>query len=140
MSEAKEYSAMTKDRLMTYTFAALSILAAVAVVLWWPVSSTSGWNLGLTAGITSLIAVGVAVGVDALLYKVTADSPLNTMSAAVFGLIVALSYSLGAPAMTTFSESILPLEAPGAFVWVALISLVGLVLFKKIQGLAGKNS
>jgi len=139
MSEAKEYSLMTKDRLMTYTFVALSMLAVVAVVLWFPVSSTSGWNLGLTAGITSLIAVGVAVGVDALLYKVTADSPLNTMSAAVFGLIVALSYSLGAPAMTTFSESILPLEAPGAFVWVALISLVGLVLFKKIQGLAGKK-
>jgi len=139
MSKVKDYSAMTKDKLMTYTFVALLILAVVAVVLWWPVTSNSGWNLGLTVAITSLIAVGVAVGVDALLYKVAADSPLNTMSAAVFGLIVALSYSLGAPFMTTFAESILPLEAPDAFIWVALISLVGLVLFKKIQGLAGRK-
>jgi len=139
MPEAKEYSAMTKDRLMTYTFIALLILAVVAVILWLPITSTSGWSLGLTVAITSFIAVGVAVGVDALLYKFTADSPLNIMSAAVFGLIVALSYTLGAPAMTTFGESILPLEAPDAFIWVGLISLVGLVLFKKIQGLIGRK-
>jgi electron transport complex protein RnfD len=139
MSKVKEYSAMTKDKLMTYTFVALLILTVIAVVLWSPVTSNSGWNLGLTVAITSLIAVGVAVGADALLYKVAADSPLNTMSAAVFGLIVALSYSLGAPAMTTFAESIMPLEAPDAFIWVGFISLVGLVLFKKIQGLAGRK-
>ena len=139
MSKVKEYSAMTKDRLMTYTFVALLILAVVSVVLWWPVTSNSGWNLGLTVAIISLIAVGVAVGVDALLYKVASDSPLNTMSAAAFGLIVALSYSLGAPIMVTFADSIMPLEAPDAFLWVALISLVGLVLFKKIQGLAGRK-
>jgi coenzyme F420-reducing hydrogenase beta subunit/Na+-translocating ferredoxin:NAD+ oxidoreductase RnfD subunit len=139
MSKVKEYSAMTKDKLMTYTFVALIILAVVGVVLWWPVTSNSGWNLGLTVAITSLIAVGVAVGVDALLYKLAADSQLNTMSAAVFGLIVALSYSLGAPFMTTYADSIMPLEAPDAFVWVGLISLIGLVLFKKIQGLAGRK-
>ena len=57
MSKVKEYSAMTKDKLMTYTFVALLILAVVAVVLWWPVTSNSGWNLGLTVAITSLIAV-----------------------------------------------------------------------------------
>src|SRR3989304_4073861 len=117
MSKPKEYSWMTKDKLMTYTFAALLVLAIIPAVMWMPITEPSGWNLGLTVAIISLIAVGIAVGVDALLYKVTADSPLNTMSAAVFGLIVALSYSLGVPFMR--SAEILPLEAPDAFVYVA---------------------
>jgi len=137
MSKPKEYSWMTKDKLMTYTFAALAILAIISAVMWMPITEPSGWNLGLTVAIISLIAVGIAVGVDALLYKVTADSPLNTMSAAVFGLIVALSYSLGVPFMR--SAEILPLEAPEAFIYVALISLIGMVLFKKLQGLAGRK-
>ena len=137
MSKPKEYSWMTKDKLMTYTFVALLILAVVAIVLWWPVTTTSGWNLGLTVAIASLIAVGVAVGIDALLYKVAEDSPLNTMSAAVFGLIVALSYTLGLPSMAT--AEVLPLEAPDAFLYVALISVIGLVIFKKIQGVAGRK-
>ena len=128
---------MTKDKLMTYTFVALLILVVVAVVLWWPVITPSGWNLGLTVAIASLIAVGVAVGTDALLYKVAEDSPLNTMSAAVFGLIVTLSYTLGLPSMAT--AEVLPLEAPSAFLYVALISVIGLVLFKKIQGLRGRK-
>src|SRR3989304_6251503 len=98
MSKPKEYSSMTKDKLMTYTFSALEILSIISAVMWMPITKQSGWNLELTVAIISLIAVGIAVGVDALLYKITADSPLNTMSAAVFGLIVALSYSLGGPA------------------------------------------
>jgi electron transport complex protein RnfD len=130
---------MTKDKLMTYTVTALLILAVVAVVLWWPVTTPSGWNLGLTVAIASIIAVGLAVGIDALLHKVTKDSPLNTMSAAVFGLIVALSYSLGVPAMRGPEAFLLPLEAPDAFLYVALISVIGLVLFKKLQGLAGRK-
>jgi electron transport complex protein RnfD len=132
MSKPKEYSYMTKDKLMTYTFIALLVLTVVSAALWSQETTPSGWNLGLTVAISALIAVGVAVGVDALLYKVAVDSPLNTMSAAVFGLIVALSYSLGVPAMR--SAEVLPLEAPNAFVYVALISLIGLVLFKKLQG------
>ena len=132
MSKPKEYSFMTKDKLMTYTFIALLVLTVVSAALWSQETTPSGWNLGLTVAISALIAVGVAVGVDALLYKVTVDSPLNTMSAAVFGLIVALSYSLGVPSM--YSVEVLPLEAPSAFVYVALISLIGLVLFKKLQG------
>lgn len=128
---------MTKDRLMLYTFVALLIITAVSVILWAPVTTPSGWNLGLTVVINAIIAVGVAVGIDALLHKVVADSQLNIMSAAVFGLIVTLSYSLGVPTMAIVE--ILPLEAPDAFLYVALISLIGLVLFKKIQGLAGRK-
>jgi electron transport complex protein RnfD len=125
---------MSKSRLMTYTFVALLILDVVAIGLWSPITEPSGWNLGLTVAIVSLIAVGVAVGVDALLYKLTADSPLNTMSAAVFGLIVTLSYSLGAPLMGQGdAEATAFLSAPTAFVYAALISLVGLVLFKKLM-------
>ena len=138
MSKPKELSAMSKDKLMTYTFVALLILAIVSSILWSGlgtnklITTPSGWNLGLTAAICSLIAVGIAVGIDALFHKLVSDSPLNLMSAAVFGLIVALSYSLGIPRMNT--EVGLPAEAPGAFVFVALISLVGMVLFKKLMG------
>jgi electron transport complex protein RnfD len=59
------------------------------------------------------------------------------MSAAVFGLIVALSYSLGVP--TLRSAELLPLQAPDAFFYVALISAIGMLLFKKLQGLAGRK-
>ena len=37
MSKPQEYSVMTKDRLMIYTFGALAIIAAVTTVLWWDV-------------------------------------------------------------------------------------------------------
>jgi electron transport complex protein RnfD len=117
---------MTKDLLMKYVFVALLILVAVSYFSW-----------GVTSLLTSAIAVLVAIALDYLLFKVTADSPLNTTSAAVFGLIVALSYSLGVPTMHTVE--VLPLEAPQAYIYVALISAIGLVIFKKIQGLAGRK-
>jgi electron transport complex protein RnfD len=145
MSKPKDYSWMTKDKLMTYTFFALLILSVVSAVIWsqvTPMDTVSGkslMNLGLTVALDCIIAVGIAVGVDALLYKTASDSPLNIMSAAVFGLIVALSYSLGIPAMSSVEESMLPLAAPECFVYVALISLIGMVLFKKLQGLAGRK-
>lgn len=126
MSKVKEYAAMTKDKLMTYTFVALLVLVGVSYLSW-----------GITSLIISAIAVLIAIGIDYLLYKVAVDSPLNTMSAAVFGLIVALSYSLGIPSM--YSEQILPLMAPEAYIYVALITVVGMVVFKKIQGLAGRK-
>src|ERR1700690_3520657 len=107
MSKPKEYSSMTKDKLMIYTFVALVILTVVTAVLWTAEKTPSGWNLGLTLGINAIIAVGLAVGLDVLLYKVTADSPLNIMSAAVFGLIVTDSYSLGMPSMAI--DKVLPL-------------------------------
>ena len=135
MSKPKEYSSMTKDKLMTYTFFALLIITIVSVALWSQVTA-EGWNLGLTAGIVAIVAVGVAVGLDTFLHKIAADSQLNTMSSAVFGLIVALSYSLGVPNMAQATD-IVPkelLSAPQAFIYVALISAIGLVLFKKLQG------
>jgi len=127
MSKPKEYSWMTKDKLMTYTFVALAILAAVSAISWWP-----------TSIITSLIAVVIAIAIDYLLSIVMKDKgPLNTMSAAVFGLVVALSYSLGTPVM--HSIEVLPLQAPEAYIYVALIAAVGMVLFKKLQGLLGRK-
>ena len=86
MSKPKEYSWMTKNTLMTYTFVALLILTAVSAL-----------SFGITSIIVSAISVLVAVAIDYLLSKVCCDSPLNIMSAAVFGLVVALSYSLRTP-------------------------------------------
>jgi len=126
MSKVKEYSAMTKDRLMIYTFVALLVLVGVSFV-----------SFGETSLILAAIAVLVAVGIDFLLAKVATDSQLNIVSAAVFGLIVALSYSLGLPTMRTIEA--LPLLAPDAYLWVAFISAVGMTLFKKLQGLAGRK-
>jgi electron transport complex protein RnfD len=112
---------------MTYTFVALAILAAVSAVSWWP-----------TSIIISIIAVVVAVALDYLLSLVMKDrGPLNTMSAVVFGLIVALSYSIGMPIM--HSIEVLPLQAPDAYLYVGVISAVGIVLFKKLQGLSGRK-
>jgi electron transport complex protein RnfD len=139
---------------MTYTFIALLIITIVTAIMWWPVNTptpeqvtalnlTNVWTLPLGAIvlINALIAVGLAVGIDALLYKVTADSELNTASAAVFGLIVTLSYSLGIPsfALATDVMPVDALSAPNAFLYVALISLIGLVIFKKFQGLSGRK-
>jgi len=140
MSKPKEYASMTKDKLMMYTFVALLVLAVITIVMWSQVTPVNNlvqppqtlMNLGLTVAIICVIAVGVAVGTDALLYKVASDSPLNTMSAAVFGLIVALSYSLGVPTMALQNDAIGVASAPGAFIYVALISLIGLVVFKKL--------
>jgi coenzyme F420-reducing hydrogenase beta subunit/Na+-translocating ferredoxin:NAD+ oxidoreductase RnfD subunit len=127
MSKPKEYSYMTKNKLMTYTFIALALLAAVSAISWWP-----------TSIITSIIAVIVAVAIDYLLSLVMkSKGQLNTMSAAVFGLIVALSYSLGIPTMR--STEVLPLQAPEAYIYVAVIAAVGMVLFKKLQGLLGRK-
>src|SRR4030067_2991530 len=86
MSKSNEYSWMTKDKLMLYTFIALLIIDAVSI-----------FTFGVTLIIVTASAVLVAVGIDLLLSKVAADSPLNIPSAAVFGMIVALSYSLGTP-------------------------------------------
>jgi electron transport complex protein RnfD len=130
MSKPKEYSWMTKDKLMTYTFIALAILTATSVL-----------SFGYSSIIVALIAVGVALGVDYLLAKVTADSPLNLMSAAVFGLIVSGSYTLGLPAMgvsATYPTNA-TMQGAGLYIYPALISLVGMVLFKKVQGIGGRK-
>lgn len=134
---------MSKNRMMKFTFVALLIITAVSAALWSEVTVTNymsgatGWNLGLTVVICALIAVGVAVGADVLLHKLVSDSELNIWSAAVFGLIVTDSYTLGLPTMNMSMGP--PVEAPGAFIFVALISLIGLVVFKKLQGMAGRK-
>jgi electron transport complex protein RnfD len=121
MSKVKEYAGMTKDKLMIYTFIALLILVGVSYL-----------SFGVTSLIAAAIAVLVAVGIDVLISKTAVDSQLNIMSSAVFGLIVALSYSLGLPAM--YTVEVTPLQAPGAYIYVALISAVGVTLFKKLAG------
>jgi Na+-translocating ferredoxin:NAD+ oxidoreductase RnfD subunit len=139
--------AMSKSRIMTYTFAALMAITIITAILWWPAMtphSDLDW-IGLTGFITmplgaillvnALIAVGVAVISDFVIGKAAVDSEVNTMSAAVFGLIVALSYSIGVPGMAV--GEVMPistLAAPGCFIYVALISFLGLVVFKKLQG------
>jgi Na+-translocating ferredoxin:NAD+ oxidoreductase RnfD subunit/Pyruvate/2-oxoacid:ferredoxin oxidoreductase delta subunit len=137
MSKTKEYSWMTKDKLMIYTFISLVILTVVTAAFWSFEVTPSGWNLGLTLGINAVIAVGIAVVLDVFLHKITADSPLNLMSAAVFGLIVTDCYTLGVPTMRTVE--LLPLEAPQCFLYVALMSIIGLVVFKKIVGISGRK-
>ena len=55
MSKVKEYAGMTKDKLMTYTFVALLIIAVITIVMWWDVYALDvatlqpiGWQYGLT--------------------------------------------------------------------------------------------
>jgi electron transport complex protein RnfD len=118
---------VTKDLIMKYTFVALCALVAVSFLSW-----------GIVSLILSVISVLVAVSLDYLLSLVMKErGPLNTMSAAVFGLIVALSYSLGIP--TAFFRELLPLSAPMVYVYVAIIAAVGMILFKKGQGLLGRK-
>src|SRR4030042_4487607 len=117
---------MTKDLLMKYTFVALCVLTGVSFFSW-----------GIDSLILASISVVVAVGTDILISKVAMKGQLNTMSAAVFGLIVALSYSLGIPS-SLFREQ-LPLMAPISYAYSAIISLVGMVFFKKLQGLSGRK-
>lgn len=125
---------MTKDKLMAYTFIALVILVTVSAIAWWP-----------TSIIASIIAVSVAVVLDYLLSLIMKDKgPINTMSAAVFGLIVALSYTLATPSsplMVTYTgmPELLPMTLPMAYVYVAIIAAVGMIFFKKLQGLLGRK-
>jgi Na+-translocating ferredoxin:NAD+ oxidoreductase RnfD subunit len=148
---------MSKTRVMTYTFAALMIITIITAVLWWPVMTPTeaqmtvfteagitgivSLSLGAILLINALIAVGVAVLSDFIIGKAAADSEVNTVSAAVFGLIVTLCYSLGLPGMARAAE-IMPIQtlsAPGCFIFVALTSFIGLVFFKKLQGMNGRK-
>jgi len=62
--------------------------------------------------------------------------PLNTYSAAVSGLIVALSFSSGIPYS---SASNLMMEPNMQYIAVAGISALAMIVFKKIQGLLGRK-
>jgi len=121
-------SPMTKDLLMKYTLIALFFIAFLSYFVF-----------GLDSLAVSLISVGVAVGCDFLLSMVMGSKgPKNTMSAAVFGLIVAMSYSLGLPII---AMDPIPTLGGGLdhILYPALISAVGLVVFKKLQGLTGRK-
>lgn len=124
-----EKATMTKDLLMQYTLVTLFAIAFLSYFIY-----------GLPSLVISLISVGVAVGCDFLMSMIMGSKgPKNTMSAAVFGLIVAMSYSLGLPiAMAT---EMTPILAGGLeqYLYPALISAVGLIVFKKIAGLAGRK-
>lgn len=120
---------MTKDLLMKYTLLALCAIAFLSYFAW-----------GLPSLVISLISVGVAVGCDFLLSMVMGSKgPKNTMSAAVFGLIVAMSYSLGLP--VAMATETIPTLAGGyeQYMYPAIISAFGLIVFKKLQGLAGRK-
>jgi len=130
---------MTKNRMMQYTFFAILATIIVSIALWSPVTTPSGWNLGLTLAICTVISVGLAVVFDFLIGKVASDSEVNTWSAAVFGLIVTACFTLGYPDMAMGMETGIPVEAPLAFYYVAIISVLGLVVFKKVMGLAGRK-
>ncbi len=133
------HGTMTKNRMMQYTFFAILAVTIVSMALWLNVKTPSGWDLGLTVAIGALIAVGIAVAVDLLIGKLASDSEVNTWSAAVFGLIVINCYTLGFPTMAVGLETGVPVEAPLAFFYIALISLIGIVVFKKVMSLAGKK-
>ncbi|MCL2134047.1 MAG: RnfABCDGE type electron transport complex subunit D [Candidatus Bathyarchaeota archaeon] len=143
---------MSKTRIMNYTFVALMIITIVTAAMWWQVTTPTqsqmesfataeitgfyAMPLGAILLINALIAVGVAVLSDFIIGKAAVDSEINTMSAAVFGLIVTLCYSLGLPGMAR-SVEVMPLQAlsaPMCFIYVAIISFFGLVFFKKLQG------
>jgi Na+-translocating ferredoxin:NAD+ oxidoreductase subunit D len=131
------HGSMTKNRMMQYTFVAILAVTIVSAALWTQVTTPSGWNLGVTVAVGALIAVGIAVLLDFLIGKLASDSEVNTWSAAVFGLIVINCFTLGYPSMAM--ETGVPVEAPLAFFYIALISLIGMVVFKKVASLAGRK-
>jgi electron transport complex protein RnfD len=119
---------MTKKLLMQYTMIALFFIAFL-----------SYWAFGLESLVVTLISVGVAIACDILLSMVLGSrSPKDMMSAIVFGLIVAMCYSLGTPLMAM--EQV-PTLAGGLeqYLYPALISAVGMIVFKKIAGVAGRK-
>jgi coenzyme F420 hydrogenase subunit beta len=121
---------MTKDQLMQYTFVALFFIALLSYNIF-----------GLESLVVCLVCVGVAIGCDLLMSMVMGSrGQANMMSAIVFGLIVALSYSLGVTPGMMYTE--LPASLSGGLellLYPALISAVGMIVFKKLQGLAGRK-
>jgi electron transport complex protein RnfD len=118
---------MTKNLLMQYTIIALFFIALL-----------SYFAFGLPSLAISLVSVGVAIGCDLLLSMVMGSkSPKDMMSAIVFGLIVAMSYSLGLPLMRI--EDVAILTGYEQLLYPAIISAVGMIIFKKLAGLAGRK-
>ncbi len=126
---------MTKDRLMIYTFVALCILAAIAVLAFASIDLASG----MTVLIMEIVGVTVAVISDLLLSRVMKKrGQLNLYSAAVSGLIAALAFSSGIPSYYT-GPYIATMDPTMQYIAVAAISAITVILFKKIQGLLGRK-
>lgn len=132
---------MTKDLLMKYTLIALCIIAATAAIAF-----------EIEALIMIIIGVVVAVVCDYLISLVMKDKgPLDIYSAAVAGLIVALSFSAGVPLTyepgdlaylgITEGQPYIPtiMDPNMMYAAVAVISALAVILFKKIQGLLGRK-
>ena len=123
---------MTKDLLMQYTLIALFFIALLSYYIY-----------GLESLVICLISVGVALGCDILMSMVMGSKgSSNKMSAIVFGLIVALSYSLGLTPGMMYDPALVPPILNGGleqYLYPALISAVGLIVFKKLQGLSGRK-
>lgn len=119
---------MTKNLLMNYTFYALFVIAFLSYVAF-----------GLQSLVLSIVCVGVALLCEILVSKFMGKK--NMMSAAVFGLIVAMCYSLGeTDGMGMFTEQVPAISGElETYLIAALISAVGLIVFKKLQGLTGRK-
>jgi electron transport complex protein RnfD len=117
---------MPKDQWMKYTLIALSIIAVTSIV-----------GFGITALILVLVSVAVAVACDyAVVLASRKKSPSNLYSAAVAGMIVALSFSSGLPYSSATSVLMDIYVQIGA---VVVISAVTVIVFKRIQGLLGRK-
>lgn len=117
---------MPKDQWMKYTLIALIIIAATSIVAF-----------GITALLLTLVSVAVAVACDyAVVLASRKKSPPNLYSAAVAGMIVALSFSSGLPYSTATSVLMDIYVQLGA---VAVISAVTVIVFKRVQGLLGRK-
>jgi len=121
---------MTKDSLMQYTLVALFVITFMSYFV-----------LGLDSLIVCGVAVGVAVLCDILMGMLMGSKgSSDMMSALVFGLIVGLSFTVGEPTLMTMG-----IQYPGLsegleiVILPALISAIGLIVFKKLQGLTGRK-
>ena len=121
---------MTKEKLMQYTLVALFVIAFLSYFVY-----------GLDSLLVCGIAGGVAVLCDILMAKLMGSKgPADMMSAAVFGLIVGLCYTVGEPQLMSTGTFYAGLsQGLELFIFPALISAVGLIVFKKLQGLTGRK-
>jgi electron transport complex protein RnfD len=88
-----------------------------------------------------IIAVIISIISDYLLSLVMKKKgPLNTYSAAVSGLVVALSFSSGIPYTVPDQQYVPTIMNPTIqYIAVAVISAIAVIVFKKIQGLLGRK-
>lgn len=111
---------------MKYTLIAFVIIGVTSIVAF-----------GITALFLILVSVGVAVACDYLVALASRKrSPLNLYSAAVAGMVVALSFSSGIPYSTATNITMDLYFQLGA---VAVISAITVIIFKKAQGLLGRK-